>query len=161
MRAMDIRSAEPRRTDYERRVGRSWSAYILRGGEAGRVGSEGALGECSKHLNYGGVIPGGLIEVQGLGKGPPGVLTRGAAEQGVLSGLDLLLAPWAEPRVWVMPRRTRHGIIPIGLLAVTVSTLFIARLITNVCLRFYSQVMMTKLSRIPTWVVDVGRAKIG
>ena len=48
------------------------------------------------------VIPGGL-EIQGLGKGPPGVLTCGAAKQGVFSGLDLLLAPRAEPRVWAMP----------------------------------------------------------
>ena len=52
-------------------------AIVLRGGKARR---EGALDECGKHLDCGGVIPGGL-EVQGLGKGPPGVLTCGAAEQ--------------------------------------------------------------------------------
>ena len=75
---------------------------VLRGGKARRVGSEGALDECGKHRNCGGVIPGGL-EVQGLGEGPPGVLTCGAAEQGVFGGLDFLLAPWAEPRVWAMP----------------------------------------------------------
>ena len=72
-------------------------AIVLRGGKAWRVGIEGALDEYSKHLNCSGVMPGGL-EVQGLGKGPPGGLTCGAAEQGVFSGLDLL-APWAEPRV--------------------------------------------------------------
>ena len=77
-------------------------AVVLRGGKARRVGSEGALDECSKHLSCSGVIPGGL-EVQGLGKGPPSVLTCGAAEQGVFSGLDLLLALWAKPRVWAMP----------------------------------------------------------
>ena len=98
---MDKRSAEPRRTDYERRGGWGWDAYILRGGEARGVGSEGALDECGKHLNCGGVIPGGL-EVQGLGKGPPGVLTCGAAEQGVFSGLDLLLTLSIEPRVRAM-----------------------------------------------------------
>ena len=43
-------------------------AIVLRGGKARRVGSEGALDECGKHLDCGGVIPGGL-EVQGLGKG--------------------------------------------------------------------------------------------
>ena len=79
-------------------------AIVLRGGKARRVSSEGALDECSKHLDYSVVIPGGL-EVQGLGKGPPGVLTCGAAEQGVFSGLDRLLAPWAEPRIWAMPTR--------------------------------------------------------
>ena len=51
-------------------------AIVLKGGKARRVGSEGALDECSKHLNCSGGIPGGL-EVQGLGKGPPGVLTCG------------------------------------------------------------------------------------
>ena len=69
MRAVGTRSAEPRRTDYEREEGRGWGAYILWGGGARMVGSEGALDECSKHLSCGGVIPGGL-EVQGLGKGP-------------------------------------------------------------------------------------------
>ena len=81
-----------------RREGWVWSAYILGGGEARWVGGEGALDECSKHLNCSGVITGGH-EVQGFGKGPSGVLTCGAAEQGVFSDLDLLLTPWAEPRV--------------------------------------------------------------
>ena len=76
--------------------------WVIGGGKARRVGSEGALDECSKHLDCSGVIPGGL-EVQSPGQGPPGVLTCGAAEQGVFSRLDLLLAPWAEPRVWAMP----------------------------------------------------------
>ena len=80
------------------------------GGEARRVGSEGALDECSKRLNCGGgVIPGGL-EVQGLGEGPPGVLTFGTAEQGVFSGLDLLLTPWAEPWVRAMPVWMAQGV---------------------------------------------------
>ena len=96
MKAIDKRSAEPRRIDYERKGWWGWGAYILRGGEARGIGSEGALDECSKHLNCSDVIPGGL-EVQGLGKGPPGVLTCGAAEQGVFSGLDLLLAPGQSP----------------------------------------------------------------
>ena len=43
------------------------------GGEAQRLGSEGALDERSKHLNC-SVVPGGL-KLQGLGKGRPGVLT--------------------------------------------------------------------------------------
>ena len=47
MRAMDIRNAEPKRTEYERRGGRGWGAYISRGGEARRVGSEGALGDAA------------------------------------------------------------------------------------------------------------------
>ena len=76
-------------------------AIVLRGGKARREGSEGALDECSKHLNCSGVIPGGL-EVQGLGKGPPGVLTCGAAEQGAFSGFDLF-TPWTELRVRAMP----------------------------------------------------------
>ena len=69
MKAMDKRSAEPRRTDYEReergRVGVLTSSEGVKPG----VGSEGALDECSERLGCGGVIPGGL-EVQGLGKGP-------------------------------------------------------------------------------------------
>ena len=44
-------------------------AIVLRGGKARRVGSEGALDECSKHLNCSGVIPGGF-EVQDSGKDP-------------------------------------------------------------------------------------------
>ena len=47
----------------------------------GIIGSEGAVDECGEHFSCGGVVPGGL-EVQGLGKGPPGVLTCGAAERG-------------------------------------------------------------------------------
>ena len=37
-------------------------AIDLRGGKARRVGSEGALDECSEHLNCSGVIPGGLCK---------------------------------------------------------------------------------------------------
>ena len=66
------------------------------------VGSEGALDKCSEHFSCCGVVPGGL-EVQGLGEGPPGMLTGGAADQSVLSSLDFLFAPRAEPRFWPMP----------------------------------------------------------
>ena len=45
----------------------------------------------------------GGLEVQGPGKGLRGVLTYGAAEQGVFSGLDLLLTPRAEPRDRAIP----------------------------------------------------------
>ena len=72
------------------------------GGEAGGISSEGATDELGKHFGCGGVIPGGL-EVQGLGKGPPGILTGGAAEEGMLSCLDFLLTPRAETRVWAVP----------------------------------------------------------
>ena len=45
---MDIRSTEPRRTDCVREEeGRGWDANVLWGGEAWRVGSEGALDDCS------------------------------------------------------------------------------------------------------------------
>ena len=70
----------------------------LPGGESRRVGSEGALDECSKRLSCSSVIPGGL-EVQYLGEGPPAILTCGAAEQGVLGGLGFLLTP----RFWAVP----------------------------------------------------------
>ena len=83
---------------------RGRGAYDLKRGEARRVGSEGALDECGEHFDCNGVIPGGL-EVQGLGKGPSSILTGGAAEHGVFSGLDFLLAPWAKPRFWTMPIR--------------------------------------------------------
>ena len=96
---MGERSAEPGRADYEREEGGGVGVLTSSGGVKG---CEGALDECSKHLDCSGVIPGGL-EVHVLGKGPPGVLTCGAAEQGVFSCFDLLLAPRAEPRVWAMP----------------------------------------------------------
>ena len=69
-----------RRTPGEQTMGEKRGAGLRclhpPGGETRGVGSEGALDECSKHLNCCGVIPGGL-EVQGLGKGPPDVLTWG------------------------------------------------------------------------------------
>ena len=74
----------------------------LGGGESWRVGSESAADELGEHLDCSGVMPGGL-EVQGLGKGPLGILTGRAAEYGMLGGLDFLLAPWAEPWFWAMP----------------------------------------------------------
>ena len=74
--------------DYE---GEEGCACVFGGGARG-VGGEGALDKCSEHLRCSGVIHTKRTEVQGLGKGP-GVLTCGAAEQGVLGGLDLLLAP--------------------------------------------------------------------
>lgn len=58
------------------------------------IGSEGALNECSRHLNCSSVVPGGL-EAQGLEKGTSGILMCVAAEKGVFGGFDLLLAPWA------------------------------------------------------------------
>ena len=54
-------------------------AVVLRGGKSRRIGSEGAADKLGEHFSCSGVIPGGL-EVQGLEKGPPGVLTGGAAE---------------------------------------------------------------------------------
>ena len=66
--------------------------YDLRGDKARRVGGKGALDECGEHSGCSGVIPGGL-EVQSLGKGPSSILTGGAAEKSMLSGLDILLAP--------------------------------------------------------------------
>ena len=50
----------------------------------------GATDECSENFNCCGVIPGGL-EVQGLGEGPPGTLTGGAAEQSMLDTQSRLL----------------------------------------------------------------------
>ena len=66
------------------------------GGEFWKVGSESGADELGEQFGYSGVIPGGL-EVQGLGKGPSGILTGRAAEYSVFGGLDSLLAPWAEP----------------------------------------------------------------
>ena len=76
----------------------------LGGGETRRIGSKSAVDEFGENFNCSGVIPGGL-EVQGLGKGPPGVLAGRAAEKSVLSSLYFLLAPWAEPQVWAVPIR--------------------------------------------------------
>ena len=50
------------------------------GGGTRRIGSEGAADKLGGHFGCtGGVISGGL-EVQGLGKRPPGVLTGRATE---------------------------------------------------------------------------------
>ena len=67
-----------------------------------RMGSEGAVDGLSEHFSCRDVIPGGL-EVQGLRKGPCGVLTSGAAEQNVLSCLGFFLTPRAKSRVWAVP----------------------------------------------------------
>ena len=67
-------------------------AIFSRGGETRRIGSEGAANELGKHFSCGGVIP-GRLEVQGLGKGPPGILTGRASEKGVFRCLDFLLTP--------------------------------------------------------------------
>ena len=77
-------------------------AIVSRGGGAWRIGSEGAANELGKHFSCSGVIPGGL-EVQGLGKGPPGILTGRAAEKGVFRCLDFLLTPRAKPWIWAVP----------------------------------------------------------
>ena len=77
-------------------------AYDLRGGKARRAGGKGVLDECGEHSGCSGVIPGGL-EVQSLGKGLSGMLTGGVAEKSMLSGLDILFAPKAEPRFWAVP----------------------------------------------------------
>ena len=77
-------------------------AYDLREGKARRVGGKGALDECGEHFGCSGVIPGGL-EVQSLGKGLSSILTGGAAEKSMFSGLDILFAPKAEPRFWAVP----------------------------------------------------------
>ena len=79
-----------------------WGCRCPRGGESRRVGSEGAANELGEHFDCSGVIPGGL-EAQGLGKGPPGILTGRAAEYSVFGGLDFLPAPWAKPWIWAMP----------------------------------------------------------
>ena len=58
---------------------RGWGrcAVVHRGGETRRIGSEGAADKLGEYFSC-GVIP-GVLEVQGLGKGPPGKLTgRGA-----------------------------------------------------------------------------------
>ena len=68
-------------------------------GKTRRVGSEDATDKLSEQLNCSGVKP-GRLEVQGLRKG---VLASRAAERSMLSGLDILLAPWAEPRFWAVP----------------------------------------------------------
>ena len=78
------------------------SAIIFRGGETRRIGSKGAANELGEHFSCSGVIPGGL-EVQGLGEGPPGILTGRAAEKGVFSCLDFLSTPRAKPRIWAVP----------------------------------------------------------
>ena len=72
------------------------------GGETRRVGSEGATDKLSEQLDCSAVKP-GRPEVQGLRKGPSGVLASRGAEKSMLSGLDILLAPWAEPRFWAVP----------------------------------------------------------
>ena len=77
-------------------------AYNLRRSAAQRIGSEGALDECGEHFDCSGVIPGG-IEVQGLGKGSSSILAGGAADYGVSSGFDFLLAPWTKSWSWAMP----------------------------------------------------------
>ena len=41
--------------------------------------------------------------VQSLGKGLSSILMGGAAEKSMLSGLDFLFAPKAEPRFWAVP----------------------------------------------------------
>ena len=76
--------------------------YDLRGGKAQRVGSEGALDECGEHFGCSGIIPSGL-EAQSLGKGLSSILTGGAAEKSMLSGLEILFAPKAEPPFWAVP----------------------------------------------------------
>ena len=72
----------------ESRLGgrRGWGrgAAVLRGVGPG---NEGAAGELGEHFNCSGVVTGGP-EVQGLGKGPPGILTGGVA-------VNFLLAPRA------------------------------------------------------------------
>ena len=74
-----MKSAEPRQTGYGGKGGGGRGAIDLGVGESRRVGSKGAADELSEHFSCSGVIPGGL-EVQGPGKGPPGILTGGAAE---------------------------------------------------------------------------------
>ena len=94
-----------RRTQANRlRGSRGWGrgAIDLREGESWRIGSKGAADELGENFSCSGVVPSGL-EVQGLGKGPPGILTGRAAELSMHSCLDFLLAPWAEPRVWAVP----------------------------------------------------------
>ena len=90
---------------------RGWGsdAVVLRGGETRRIGSKSAADKFGEHFSCSGVIPGGL-EIQGLGKGPPGVLAGGAAEKSVLGCLDFLLTPWAKPRVWAVPIRMAQGV---------------------------------------------------
>ena len=73
-----MKSAESRQTDYGGEGG-GRGAINLGVSESRRVGSKRAANELSEHFSCSGVIPGGL-EVQGLGKGPPGILTGGAAE---------------------------------------------------------------------------------
>ena len=65
-------------------------ASVLGRGEARRVGSKSATDKLGLHFDCIGVIPGGF-EVQGLGKGPPGVLTGGAAEKSVVCGCGRVL----------------------------------------------------------------------
>ena len=84
------------------RRGRGRGAVVRREGETRRIGSEGAADKLGERFSCSGVIP-GRPEVQGLGKGPSGILTGVAAEYSVLVGLDFLLAPWAEPWFWSMP----------------------------------------------------------
>ena len=48
--------------------------------------------------------------MRGLGEGLPGIFTGGAAEQSVISGLDFLLTPRAEPRFWAVPIWTAQEI---------------------------------------------------
>ena len=94
-----------RRTQTNRLRGRrGWGsgAIVPGGGESRRIGSEGAAYEVGGHFGCSGVIL-GRLEVQGLGKGPPGVLTGGAVEWSVLSCLNILLAPRAKPWVWAVP----------------------------------------------------------
>ena len=72
-----------RRTQANRLRGRGgWGrgAVVLRGGKSRRIGSEGAADRLGEHFSCSGVIQGGLA-VQGLGKGHPGVLTGGEAEE--------------------------------------------------------------------------------
>ena len=77
-------------------------AYGLRGGKARRVGGKATLDECGEHFGCSGVIPGEL-EVQSLGKGLSSILTGEEAERSMLSGLDFLFAPKAEPGFWAVP----------------------------------------------------------
>ena len=107
MRVVCTRDVEPRRAYYVR-DGRELEAISPTswGGGTWGLGSEGAIDECGEHFSCCGVVSGGL-EVQGLGKGPPGVLTCEVAERW-FAGAG---ACWARHRGGVRVRaRARHGV---------------------------------------------------
>lgn len=78
-REMSASGGKPGKVSYgEVRLQGRWGkgASVFGGCEARRVISEGAADELNENCGCSGVMPGGL-EVQGLGKGPSGVLTGG------------------------------------------------------------------------------------